>query len=172
MSRLDTLVAACGAVELSLSVKAYPGRTIGLRDSGQLALVQLILSRAHSTWRSAMELVTDVRHGRAADLVLFGPDEILHVEVERRIIDWQAQSRAARVKQAALAEQHQRPVRLVLAIEDVQRNRAILGPQLVLIRSEFPAGSRDVWAAVQSGGTLGRDAILWLRRRSPTARRR
>lgn len=41
--RLDTLVAACSAVGLSLSIKAYPGKSIGLRDSGQLAIVEAIV---------------------------------------------------------------------------------------------------------------------------------
>lgn len=106
----------------------------------------------------------DPRYGRAADLVLFGPDEILHFEIERAIADWQAQYRAARVKQAALAEQHQRPVRLVIAVEDTYRNRRMLAPHLPLIRRELSGGTRDVWKAISTGNPLGQDALLWIRR--------
>lgn len=162
--RLDTMVAACEAVGLSLSIKVYPGRSISLRDSGQLAIVEAITRRSHPTWRSATELVVDTRYGRAADLVLFGPDEILHLEIERAMADWQAQLRAARVKQSVLADRHQRPVRLVMAVEDTYRNRRMLASHLPLIRSELPGGTRDAWKAISTGMPLGQDALLWIRR--------
>lgn len=164
-ARLDTLAAACAAVGLSLSLKAFPAAPLSLRDSGQLAIVGAIRARASPAWRSAMEYVVDDRLGRAADLVMFGPDEILHFEVERRVLDWQAQYRAARVKHSSLTDRHRRPVRLVMAIEDTRANRARLEPHLPLLRSELAGGSRDVWGALESGRALGRDALVWIRRR-------
>lgn len=162
--QLDTLASACDAVGLRLWVRAYPGQPPSLRDSGQMELASLVCAAANGRWRVAMEHVVDARYGRAADLVLFGPDEILQVEIERRILDWQAQYRAARLKHALLLEIHRRPVRLVVAVEDTRRNRFTLGSYLPGIRLELPAASRDVWRAIRTGRSLARDGLIWLRR--------
>ena len=111
-----------------------------------------------------MEVVIDPKSGRAADLVLFGPEEIQHVEFERHLSDWQAQLRAGRIKQELLMEMHHRPVRFVMAIEDTRRNRAVVEPHIATIRAELPAGTRETWGSIRTGRPLGRDGLLWLRR--------
>ena len=162
--RLDTLACVCDAVGLKLRVKAFPSAPPSLRDTGQLELVTVVTGRAHASWRPAMELVVDAKNGRAADLVLFGADEIQHHEYERSMHDWQGQVRSGRLKQELLAAKHQRPVRFVLVVEDSKRNRAVLAPHMAAIRRELPAGSREIWHSIESGEPLGRDGQLWIRR--------
>ena len=167
--QMDTLASVCESVGLRLWAKAYPSKGPSLRDTGQLELVTAVTSDAHTAWRPAMEFVVDPKSGRAADLVLFGPEEIQHFEFERHLLDWQAQLRAGRIKHQLLVGMHQRPVRFVMAIEDARRNRAALEPHMATIRAELPAGSREIWRSIRTGEPLGRDGLLWVRRprRSP-----
>ena len=162
--QMDTLASVCASVGLRLWAKAYPTKGPSLRDTGQLELVTAVTSEAHTAWRPAMEVVIDPKTGRAADLVLFGPEEIQHVEFERHLSDWQAQLRAGRIKQELLMEMHHRPVRFVMAIEDTRRNRAVVEPHIATIRAELPAGTRETWGSIRTGRPLGRDGLLWLRR--------
>lgn len=161
---VETLCAVTEAVGLDLVLRAYEGQAPSLRDTGQLELAQQLWEEAHASWQPSMELAVG-EHGQAIDLCFFGPSEILAVEIERLAIDWQAQPRRADVKRRSLASRHQRPVRLVMAVEDRRRNRAALAAHLGVVRVALPAGSREVLAALRRGRPLGRDGLLWIRRR-------
>jgi transcriptional regulator with XRE-family HTH domain len=164
--QVSTLMAAAAAAGLDLVLRVYPRPGIRLRDTGQLELVEQLRLVAGSYWRPRIEVAAG-DHGRAADLVFYGAEEVVHVEVERRAIDWQAQFRSALQKRECLAAGRDRPVRLVLAIEDTRRNRAALLPHAHLIHSQLPASSRDVLSALRRGQPLGTDGLLWIRRRKP-----
>ena len=168
---IDTLCAVTEAVGLDLVLKAYEGRRPTLRDTGQLALAEQLCGRVHPSMRATIELLIG-QHGEAIDVALFGAEEIVATEVERLIVDLQDQYRRADRKRQALAAMHQRPVRLVLVVEDTARNRAAFERHADFIRSMLPAGSREILAALSNGRPLGRDGLLWLRRRSqPTVAR-
>jgi transcriptional regulator with XRE-family HTH domain len=163
--RLDArcrLAAACGH---ELGWRLYPVATVRLRDSGQLAIAQVIVEAAHPKWEPRFEV--PVAHGdrRAADLLLTGPAEILHIEIERALVDIQAQLRSAQLKREALAERGERPVRLVLAVPDTRTARARLSPFAELIARALPASSASAWRAIRSGESLGADGILFVRTR-------
>ena len=161
---LDTLCAVADAVGLRIGVKAFPSAQPALRDTGQLTVARYLVDQAHQSLRYAMEVPVGDPYGRAADLVFFGADEILHVEIERRLAGFEAPYRAASVKREALQAKHpDRPVRLVLVIEDTRRNRDMIAPHSALIVGTIPAGSRDVLRAIRTGTPLGRDGILWVR---------
>jgi hypothetical protein len=160
---LDTLCAIADAIGLSLSVKVFPGPQPSLRDSGQLAIARHLIERCAPSYRTAIEVPVGDPYGRAADLVLFGPDEIVHVEIERHIADLQAMLRAVSVKRDALQARHARPVRLVIAIEDTRRNRTMMAPHRTVIASALPVGSGAVARAIRLGTVLGRDGIWWVR---------
>jgi hypothetical protein len=96
---------------------------------------------------------------------LLGPVEIIAAEIERVIADFQAQYRSAAAKRDELARIHQRPVRLVLVVEDSRRNRSAVREHSALLSSMLPAGSRDVLKAIRGGKPLGRDGMLWVRSR-------
>jgi len=161
---LATLCAVTEAVGLDLVLRVYPGRQPSLRDSGQLTLVEHVCEQGRGSWRPSVEVGVG-EHGRAIDLVLFGHTEILACEIERVAIDFQAQFRRADMKRRDLAAGHQRPVRLVMVVEDTRRNRAAIQGHADVIRAALPAGPREVLRALRSGRALGRDGLLWVRRR-------
>jgi transcriptional regulator with XRE-family HTH domain len=165
---LDTLCAVAGAVGLDVVVRCYPSRQPGLRDTGQLDLAELLRKQAHSSWHVTTEVPAGP-NGEAIDLGFFDAEEILDTEVERMAGDFQGQYRRNNLKREALAAQHRRPVRLVIAVEDTRRNRAALQPHLPFIRSMLPAGSREILTAIRDGHPLGRDGLLWIRRRQARA---
>ncbi len=167
-----TLMTACrvaDALGLKVWVRAFPARTPSLRDTGQLRIAEWLRSTAHPSFRVLLEL--GLGNGRAIDTVLLGATEIVAMEIERLLSDLQAQYRSAAAKRDEVATRHQRPVRLVLVVEDTRRNRAAAREHLALIRAMLPAGSREVLAALRNGQPLGRDGLLWVRPRRSDRRR-
>ena len=162
-AHLDTICAVGEAVGMKVGAKAYPSVQPGLRDSGQLRMAEHLIGCAHASFRAAMELPVGDTFGRAADLVFFGTDEILHFELERRLVDLQAQSRAAMLKRDALQARHQRPVRLVLAIEDTRRNRGLVAAHRAVMHTALAKTSRHVMHALRAGTPLGGDGLVWVR---------
>ena len=158
---VDTMTRVAWALGLKVWAKAFPVRTPSLRDTGQLRVAGTLRQLASAAYRVVIEF--GLGNGRSADMVLFGALEILHVEIERLLHDFQAQYRAAAHKRDELAAAHQRPVRLVIAVEDTRHNRRLFAEHEDLIRSMLPAGSREVLHALRTGEALGRDALLWVR---------
>lgn len=154
------LAAACGH---ELGWRLYPVATVRLRDSGQLALAQRIVGTAHPSWTPRLEVAIGPGDPRAADLVLIGADEVIHIEIERALVDFQAQLRAAELKREALVQREHRPVRLVLAVPDTTTSRRRLAPFADLIARTLPGTSRAIWRAIRSGEQLGGDGILFVR---------
>jgi transcriptional regulator with XRE-family HTH domain len=165
---VDALCAVGTAVGLDIVIRAYPSRPSSLRDSGQLALARLVCDEAHAVWNAVLEVPAG-DHGEATDIGLFGSQEILATEIERLMLDFQAQYRRGARKRDELARRHDRPVRFVLIVEDTRRNRAALAEHETFIRHSLPAGSREVLKALRTGQPLGRDGLLWLRRRAAAA---
>lgn len=156
--------AVAEAVGLDLVLRTYQGSPPSLRDTGQLGHAEWLCERAHPSLHPSLELLVG-QHGEAIDTVFFGPEEIIATEIERMLADFQAQYRRANAKREALAAQHQRPVRLVMAIEDTLRNRSMLEPHVAFIRRTLPAGTREVLTALGTGRPLGRDGLIWIRTR-------
>lgn len=154
------LAAACGH---ELGWHLYPMASVRLRDSGQLTLAQAIVAAAHPSWRAQLEVPVASGDARAADLLLIGPAQIIHIEIERALVDVQAQLRSAKLKRQALAERRQLPVRLILAVPDTRTARARLAPFAELISRTLPITSALAWRAIRSGGPLQGDGILFVR---------
>lgn len=154
------LAAACGH---ELGWRLYPVATVRLRDSGQLAIAQAIVQAAHPNWQARLELPVAPGDRRAADLVLTSATEILHVEIERALVDIQAQLRSGQLKREALAAQLKRQVRLVIAVPDTRATRVRLSPFVELIARALPASSASTWRALRSGEALSEDGILFVR---------
>jgi len=160
---LTTLCAVTDAVGLDLVIRAYPGRGASLRDRGQMAIAEYLARAAHTAWSVSLE-VTAGEFGQAIDQVFWGTDEILAVEIIRHMADYQGQYRSVSLKRDWLAAQHGRPIRLILAVEDLRSNRAVLSPHHALISSALPAGSRQVMDALRTARRLGSDGLVWVRR--------
>jgi transcriptional regulator with XRE-family HTH domain len=160
------LAAACGH---ELGWRLYPVATVRLRDSGQMALAQAIVGAAHPSWRARLEVPVAPGDPRAADLVLAGETEIIHIEIERALVDFQAQLRSAQLKRQLLEADDERPIRLVIAVPATTRSRERLAPYTQLIGQTMPAPSRRVWRAIARGEPVGGDGILFVAQR-PTKR--
>jgi transcriptional regulator with XRE-family HTH domain len=154
------LAAACGH---ELGWRLYPVATVRLRDSGQLALAQVITAAAHPSWSARLEVPVAAGDARAADLVLTNAREIIHIEIERALVDFQAQLRSAQLKRDALAARAQGPVRLVIAVPDTKATRVRLSPFQQLIAQTLAAPSRQIWRAIRTGEPLNGDGILFVR---------
>jgi transcriptional regulator with XRE-family HTH domain len=154
------LAAACGH---ELGWRLYPMATVRLRDSGQLALAQVILAAAHPSWQARLEVPISSGDPRAADLLLIGPTEIIHIEIERALVDFQSQLRSAQIKRDALVAREEKPIRLVIAVPNRQATAVRLAPFAQLIRQTMPVTSRGIWRAIRSGQPLEGDGILFVR---------
>jgi transcriptional regulator with XRE-family HTH domain len=167
----DLAALLTAAVGHSLSIKLYPSRTVSLRDSGQMGIAELIVGAAHPSWHVEVEAPVGGHDRRAADLVLRGPDQVILIEIERRLVDFQAQVRAAQLKRRDLAHGDERPVRLVMAVPDTRSARRLLAMHETLFRRALPVPSRQVWSAVRGGSRLAGDGVLLVSmRRPPRAR--
>jgi transcriptional regulator with XRE-family HTH domain len=154
------LAAACGH---ELGWRLHPVATVRLRDSGQMSLAQAIVAAAHPSWQARLEVPIGPGNPRAADLLLVGPKEIIHIEIERALVDFQAQLRSAHLKREALAANEARPIRLVIAVPDTRSSRVRLEPFARLITQALPAPSRDIGRAIRTGEPLLADGILFVR---------
>jgi hypothetical protein len=148
-----------------LGWRLYPVATVRLRDSGQMELAQAIVLVAHSTWKPQLEVPVGAEDARAADLLLLGATEVIHIEIERALVDFQAQLRAAQRKRDELAQHQGRAVRLVIAVPDTSATRTRLAPFVDVIHRTMPRRSRQIWAAIRGGQPIGGDGILFVRTR-------
>lgn len=160
--QLNTLCAVAEAVGLDIVVRAYPGRPPSLHDARQLVVEETIRAMAHDTWHLEAEVVAG-QHGQAIDLCLFGATEILAMEVDRLLLDFQEQYRRNVTKREFLAAHHRRPIRLVMVVLDTDRNRRAVQPHRAFIQTVLPAGSREVLRSLRTGKPLTRDGLLWVR---------
>lgn len=169
MPDLELMIRLSAAVGHRFGFKLYPADGVGLRDSGQLELAEIVRGEAHPTWRLALEVpVAPPPDRRAADMVLEHRLETIALEIERGLYDFQAQMRAAQLKRAALSERLGRSVTLVVGVPDTPAARRALHPHSPTIRAALPVSSRRAWASLRSGEPIGGDALIWIRRR-PTA---
>jgi transcriptional regulator with XRE-family HTH domain len=154
------LAAACGH---ELGWRLYPVATVRLRDSGQMTLAQAIVAAAHPSWKARLEVPIGRGDLRAADLLLIGPTEIIHIEIERALVDFQAQLRSAQLKRELLAARDRRPMRLVIAAPDSATSRARIARFEQLVTQTMPASSRGIWRGIRRGEPLNADGILFVR---------
>jgi transcriptional regulator with XRE-family HTH domain len=149
-----------------MSLKLFPVSSIPLRDSGQVGIAIAISTAADSSWRCRFESPTGPGAFQAADMVLDRADEVVVIEIERAVVDFQAQWRAAELKRSSLASSESRPVRLVIAVPDTEAMRRRLSENRELIRRVVPIGSRAIWRALRQGIRVGGDGLLRVRARS------
>ena len=100
---------------------------------------------------------------RAADLLLVGATEILHIEIERALVDFQAQLRSAQLKRDELSRREERQIRLIIAVPDTRASRERLAPFDEVIGRTLSRTSRPIWAAIRNAEPLGGDGILFVR---------
>jgi transcriptional regulator with XRE-family HTH domain len=160
------LAAAAGH---ELSLKLFPVSSVPLRDSGQLRMALAIYAAADRSWRCRFEVPTGPGPLQAADVVLDRADEVVMIEIERGMVDFQAQWRAAELKRSSLAGSESRPVRLVMAVPATRATHDFLGRYSALARQVLPMGSRAIWRGLRQGQRVGGDGLLRVRPASAAA---
>jgi transcriptional regulator with XRE-family HTH domain len=153
-----------GATGHDLVIRLYPADGVRLRDSGQLQVAETIRAAASPAWRVQLEVpVGAPPDRRAIDMVLDGSAGMVAVEVERALLDFQAQLRTAQLKRAAMADRTGRSVRLVIAVLDTRRNRAVVVTHRSLLAAALPIPSKRIWAGLRSAIPMDGDGLLWVR---------
>jgi hypothetical protein len=104
-------------------------------------------------------------------MVLETAGEHIAVEVERALLDFQAQLRSAQLKRSSMAQSIGKAVRLLMAFPDTRANRAAVAAHRSIIEAALPIPSRQVWAALRAGRPVGGDGVLWVRATHPESRR-
>jgi transcriptional regulator with XRE-family HTH domain len=167
-----SLTARCrmtAAVGHELGLRLYPVDGVRLRDSGQLAMAQALLSVLHGSWSARIEAPVAAGDRRAADILLMRTEETVEIEIERTLVDLQGQLRAGQLKRRALAERSNVPVRLIIAVPDSARTRAKLAPFEDVLARALPVASREIALALRTGTPIGGDGLLFVRARRLTA---
>jgi transcriptional regulator with XRE-family HTH domain len=166
MPDIATATRLAAAVGYRLVIRLIPGTGLRLRDSGQMAIAEAIRREVHARWRVQLEVPVGLPPDRrAADVVLDLGEELVLVEIERWIVDFQAQLRAAQLKRQSLVEQRGLPTHLVIAAPDLPRARRVMAPYAKLVAEALPISSRSAWAALRAGMPIRGDALLWVRTR-------
>jgi transcriptional regulator with XRE-family HTH domain len=154
-----SLAAACGC---ELGVKLHPSEGLRLRDSGQMRLADAVAAAAHAAWRVRLEQPIGDGSRRAVDMAMDHAQERAIVEIERGLVDFQAQYRTSVLKRDVLAGQSGRPVRLIIGVPDTRATRRALAEHMDLIRRVLPIPSRAIWRAIEHGIVIGGDGILFI----------
>lgn len=164
-ARLSVMIVGSvfSALGMDLSLRAFPGAGVRLRDSGQIALTEVIRAQAHPNWRLSLEAPVGDQNGQAADVLLLGRSFGIHVEVESALVDLQAQLRKGQLKRDALERRVGMKLAFVMALRESERNRAAVRAIASVLRAALPASSREALAALRGGLALDRDALLWIR---------
>lgn len=155
------------ALGMELSARFYPGAGIGLRDSGQLALAEVVRAQTHRLWRIGFEVPVSEDSRQAADVVLSGARGGLHLELESRLVDFQAQLRSGQLKRDAMQRRYETRLAFVLVLRDTAANRAAVRVHRAVIATALPATASHVWHAIRTGEPLAADGLLWLRPTRP-----
>lgn len=169
---VETVQRLAAATGHDLSLRLWPAGGVRLRDSGQLGIARLIRDEIHPGWEVALEVpVGPPPDRRAADMVLTRGGVAVVIEIERGLLDLQAQLRAAQLKRAALTDRVGHVVHLILALPDTAHHRTAAAAHGAIVRTALPVASRRLWVSLRSGTAPAGDGLLWVRSRRAAAAR-
>jgi transcriptional regulator with XRE-family HTH domain len=146
------------AVGLDVSYRTFPGGT-PLRDAGQLRLLGRLRVRISQGWqcRTEVPVSADPADRRAIDMVLGRERRRVGVEGITRLMDAQAQVRAALLKQEVSGVD-----RMVLVLSDSHHNRRAVRDASPTLDPAFPLRSRQVLRALGVGIPPAANGIVLL----------
>lgn len=98
------------------------------------------------TWQTEVPVSRDPQDHRAIDAVLSAPSGRVGLEAITRLVDAQAQVRAALLKQEASGVD-----RMILVLTDSRHNRAALREAAATLRPAFALTTRQVLCALRRG---------------------
>ncbi len=147
----------CAVVGLDPSVRVYPSDE-GIRDAGQIALLQRLRTRLHPSWSWSTEVpVGQDRDRRAWDAVIRRERVRIGVEAESRLRDAQALSRRLALKHRDGYVDH-----VVLLLAETRANTAGLAGAREYLRVLLPLDTRQVMGALVAGRDPGASGIVVL----------
>jgi transcriptional regulator with XRE-family HTH domain len=155
------LLAAATGSELGL--RLFPAQGVSLRDSGQIAIAEAVAASAHPSWHVQVERPIGDGSRRAIDIALTNSVELVVGEIERGLVDFQAQYRAAALKRDVVASGTDMPVRLVLVVPPTRAIREVLAAHSQLLARVLPIGSPVISRGIRAGTPIGGDGILFVR---------
>lgn len=143
-------------VGLDISIRAYAGGS-PLRDAGQLRLLRRARAVIGDAWRWDTEapVTDDPLERRAFDAILSRGEFRIGLEAISRLMDAQAQVRAATLKQEASGVD-----RMVLVLADTRHNRDALRAGAPTLAPAFPLAPRGVLATLRSGRLPGANGVM------------
>jgi hypothetical protein len=145
------------AVGQSASVKLYPVGRLPL-DTPQLRLLAAFNARIDQRWTRRLEAVMPIRGDlRAVDELISRDGCTCAVEAITRLVDVQAQLRAARLKQRDIAA-----TRLILLVRDTHANRRTVADSGQTLGDELPMRTRGALKLLGRGEDPGADCLLLL----------
>jgi transcriptional regulator with XRE-family HTH domain len=154
---MEAIVRHAAVVGLKPWVRLFPTVARPL-DAAQLALLRRFQARIGEVWGVILE-VPMPRAGdlRAADALLTIPGCRCMVEVITRLADFQAQVRAAHLKQRDLGAD-----RLIFVIAATTTNRRALRAAGSAVETAFPLATRATLHALAAGNDPGADGLVLL----------
>lgn len=153
----EKLAVHAAAIGLKLSVSLWPVGG-GVRDAAQARYIAAFVARVGRAWRVALEAPIPIAGDlRAVDILLTRGRVQVAVEVITRLVDLQAQVRAAQLKARDLGA-----TRLILVVAGTHANRRALEEVRASLVEAFDLDTRRVMADLARGADPGRDAIIVL----------
>jgi hypothetical protein len=154
---LPALARHAAAVALQPSVRLYPAGRRPL-DAAQLALLGRLRARIHPGCRWELEVPMPIAGDlRAADCRLTVAGVTVVIEAITRLIDVQAQLRAARLKVRDLGAS-----RLVLLVADTRANRETVRAASGALIAALPVAPRRALLSLGAGHDPGGDSLVFL----------
>ena len=145
------------AVGLKPYVKLYPAISRPM-DRAQLALFARFRARLSPAWQIIVEAPMPIAGDlRAADVLISIPGSRCMVEVITRLADFQAQLRAARIKQRDLGAE-----RLVFVVAGTTANRRAIREVSTTLTDAFPIQTKGALLRLAAGVDPGADALILL----------
>lgn len=155
--RMADLTRHASIVGLKLYARLFPaGRR--MMDAAQLALLARFRERLAAVWKLELEVPMPIPGDlRAADALISIPGCRCMVEVITRVADFQAQLRAARLKQRDLGADH-----LILVILGSTTNRRLLRQAAAAVADAFQLDTKAALRLLSVGEDPEADALVVL----------
>lgn len=145
------------AVGLDLSARAYPAGG-GLRDAGQIALLERFRTRVSGTFRWRTEVPMPIEGDlRAWDAALLQPGVRIGVDAETRLRDVQAVDRRIMLKLRDSGFD-----RAILLVAATRSNRLAVSDAAPIVLPNYPVPARSALRALAAGEDPGGNCLIML----------
>jgi transcriptional regulator with XRE-family HTH domain len=151
----EKLAIHAAAVGLRVSVKLWPVGG-GIRDAGQARYIAAFVARVGRPWTVTLEAPVPIAGDlRAVDILLANATGRVAVEVITRLVDLQAQVRAAQLRARDIGA-----TRLILVVAGTHANRNAIASARGALVDAFDLDARRIMAELAAGRDPLRDGIV------------